>query len=710
MRILRDILVICLFYQISTSIFVGANDLYSDEDDVLRLKHDTFKSTVFGGDKNVTFVVQFYNTFCGHCQMFSPIYKELATRVRNWTSVVRIAGIDCSKDDNAQTCKESEIGGFPTIYIYPPNSRDSKKDTPLDLRSLNIEWTFDDIEETIITYIGNLTSRKEHPLVSDAMQPITVTSLAQFRRIYSPNPGFDIVNDFKAKQDLLFIVESEKSFLGRRLMIEYFRIHSKVELRRVLLSNKVLLKRILSNVEHSKLENNQPLLIEVNDQEPGLSAQVLVRGEASHILPSLEDADREDFISNRFRMFLEQFYHEELKEVGGFLPDKKPVTNQKPTTTDVDVQRRPSSELDIYYLVHHDSVSSKRIFAVDLLKGITYMITHEIRIKGDLTPAEFNTIRNLLTILKKFLPLDRWDATMSRFISDLRTKLDDSRMAFEKNGVHAQEMRDLLEWTGADTLRLRYSRENWVTCHDSDRQYKGYTCSLWLLFHTLTMGEYMRTPPVRKRNILVLTTMRDYIIKFLGCTVCSSNFERETENLEKSITARDSSVIWLWRTHNRVNQRLNNEKQQDKRKPLIDVLYPHPSRCPTCYKSPLIDIGVDGRNLDDIEWQMPDVVDLISETYHPDNVITPVEMATMLKSVRGKINYEQIEAELNGDHHGAIVRPDMNRSIEQWNLQSIFSASDMSICLSLYFCCIVIVALVCFSLNPKFRRPNGKSK
>jgi thiol oxidase len=710
--------VICLIFITTTSLAALSSsaragdkrDLYTSKDAVLRLTTDTFKPTVFHDNKDVTFLVQFYNTFCGHCQMFAPIYKELASRVRNWTNVVRVAGIDCSKDENIPVCIENNIDGYPTLLLYPPNARfNEPNDKPLNLRSLNIEWNVDDLEETLINYVGNLTTSNRHyPRAVDAMQPIKHDNITAVKRLYPSNTGHDVVNEHKSTQDLMLIVESEQSYLGRKLILEYFRINSKLELRRVLLSNKALLKKLLTNEEYLKLENSQPLLLKLDLHDNDDSkAQILVRGEAKHILPTLEESERQDFIYNRFKMFFEQFYYEELKEIGGH-HDEHLDTARKPVTMDVSQKRNNNSnkDLDIHYLVHNDPVTSNKVFAVDLLKGISYLMTHEVRIKGDLSPSEFNTIRNLLTILKKYLPLDKWDPTMGKFISDMRTRLDDRRAEYERTGIKAQAMKDLLELSGSESVKSRYDREPWVSCAESDRQHKGYTCSLWLLFHTLTVGEYAKAAPVRLRPMLVLTTMRDYITKFLGCTVCSSNFEKETKNLEESLTHRNSSVLWLWKTHNYVNQRLNNERPKDKRKPLAAVIYPRHSRCPECYKTDVNYIGVDGRTLDDVEWSLPNVLEFMTNTFHVDKIVSPVEMASLLASLKGKVNYDLIQSDMANERLGA----DMNRSVEQWNLQGIFSASDMSICLFLYLCCIVIVAYVCHSMNFKFKRPVSKSK
>lgn len=704
-------LILCIYLFHSGILRVRAEDadLYSQLDDVLRLNTSTFIPTVFQQNKNITFMVQFYNTYCGHCQMFAPVYKELATRVRNWTSVVRLAGIDCSKEENVITCSENKIEGYPTIYIYPPNAKlKDPNDAPLNLRKLHIEWNVDDIEESIIDYLGNLTqTNRQYPLVINAFQPIKSPNLNEFVRLYnSPQEPNAIIDSTSEQQDLMFVVENNDSYLGRKLIIEYSRISDKLELRRIPLSNKLLLKAILSEGDFENLEGYQPILVKVASLNDGSKVQVLVRGEAKHILPTSPEHERQDFIERRFRMFFEHLYSIELKEKESEsdVPSRKKELDKSPGSSANEVNSKEDGEVVIQYLLRTDKTGGRRLFAIDLLKGIAYMITHEIRVKGDLSSKEFETVRHLLTILDKYLPLEKWDTSLKKFIVDLRTRLDAGRHDYELNGISNVQMKDIQELAGGDTIRLRYGRENWVSCQASDKQHKGYTCSLWLLFHSLTVGEYYKAAPVQTVPRMVLSTMRGYITKFLGCTVCASNFEKETESLDDGLISRNSSILWLWYTHNKVNQRLNNEKQLDKLA-LTEVLFPSHKACSTCYKSNFDEIGLDGKTLDDIEWNSTSVFKYMVDLYKPDRVITPIEMASILTSIKSKSKYDVIESSKIDNTGTRRLKPSsVNRSVEEWNIQSLFSTSDISLCLFLYVASIVIVAMVCVSLNPKLKR------
>ena len=50
--------------------------LYDGTDDVIILNDTNFPSNVIGSDR--AWIVEFYNTWCGHCVKFAPKWKEFA--------------------------------------------------------------------------------------------------------------------------------------------------------------------------------------------------------------------------------------------------------------------------------------------------------------------------------------------------------------------------------------------------------------------------------------------------------------------------------------------------------------------------------------------------------------------------------------------------------------------------------------------------------
>lgn len=182
--------------------------------------------------------------------------------------------------------------------------------------------------------------------------------------------------------------------------------------------------------------------------------------------------------------------------------------------------------------------------------------------------------------------------------------------------------------------------------------------------------------------------------------------------METSLVHRNSSVLWLWAAHNRVNERLNNERLPENKKPLIDIVYPSNRVCADCIKTDTSEVGIDGKTINDIEWDMKNVFNFLLDNYKPDKVVTPIEMAAIIAKLKKKFNYDFLgpgRSEIGAfDGSRRIIANgggvDMNKSVEQWNLQSLFSTSDISLWLFLYIACGVMVALVCISLKPRWKR------
>lgn len=54
--------------------------LYSIEDDVVILNNKTFTERVYG--KSNAWLIEFYNSWCGHCIKFVPTWKAIASDMK----------------------------------------------------------------------------------------------------------------------------------------------------------------------------------------------------------------------------------------------------------------------------------------------------------------------------------------------------------------------------------------------------------------------------------------------------------------------------------------------------------------------------------------------------------------------------------------------------------------------------------------------------
>lgn len=92
--------------------------LYNASDRVLVLTVNNFDQLVY--NQSHATEVEFYNSFCGFCKKFAPIYKEYASDLYGWRSVLKVAAIDCAADENNDLCRNFEIMAYPSLRYFPP--------------------------------------------------------------------------------------------------------------------------------------------------------------------------------------------------------------------------------------------------------------------------------------------------------------------------------------------------------------------------------------------------------------------------------------------------------------------------------------------------------------------------------------------------------------------------------------------------------------
>src|SRR5262249_11754283 len=93
----------------------------TQEGDVVVVVGKSFRDIVLDDSKDV--LVEFYAPWCGHCKKLTPIYEELAKKLKHNKSLV-IAKVDAT----ANEVENVHIKGFPTIKFWPGG----KKTNPVD--------------------------------------------------------------------------------------------------------------------------------------------------------------------------------------------------------------------------------------------------------------------------------------------------------------------------------------------------------------------------------------------------------------------------------------------------------------------------------------------------------------------------------------------------------------------------------------------------
>lgn len=99
--------------------------LYDATDSVISLTAANLKQRVF--NQPHASLVEFYNSYCGFCRRFAPIWKQLASDILGWQKLVHVTALDCSRDENNAICREFEVMAYPTIRFFSPYYADGEQ-------------------------------------------------------------------------------------------------------------------------------------------------------------------------------------------------------------------------------------------------------------------------------------------------------------------------------------------------------------------------------------------------------------------------------------------------------------------------------------------------------------------------------------------------------------------------------------------------------
>ncbi|KAF8399038.1 hypothetical protein HHK36_014904 [Tetracentron sinense] len=117
-----------------------------------------------------------------------------------------------------------------------------------------------------------------------------------------------------------------------------------------------------------------------------------------------------------------------------------------------------------------------------------------------------------------------------------------------------------------------------IFCRGSKNDTRGFSCGLWVLLHSLSVriedGE----------SHLAFTAICDFIHNFFICEECRQHFNQMCSGVSTPFNKTRDFALWLWRTHNEVNERLMKEEASlrtgDPKFPKI--IWPSKQLCPSC--------------------------------------------------------------------------------------------------------------------------------
>ncbi|XP_065200754.1 sulfhydryl oxidase 2-like isoform X2 [Planococcus citri] len=174
--------------------------LYVATDKVALLTVNNFNENVYNSTS--AWLVQFYNSWCGHCIKFSPIWKQLAASIYNWRNVIVIGAIDCADEENTQLCRDYEATKKPTVRYFPPLMIKFNFGTNVSKPRENFDHEVWRTE--IIKHLQNTTTKVSSwpnlsPVNSDIIQSVWKDNNNRL---------------------MILVVESSDSYVGRELILD----------------------------------------------------------------------------------------------------------------------------------------------------------------------------------------------------------------------------------------------------------------------------------------------------------------------------------------------------------------------------------------------------------------------------------------------------------------------------------------------------------
>lgn len=372
-----------------------------------------------------------------------------------------------------------------------------------------------------------------------------------------------------------------------------------------------------------------------------------------------------------------------------------------------------------------------KVYAADLESALHYLLRVELATHSSLEGEELKIFKDFVILIAKLYPGGGSVVKLMETLSDWLLSMPLKRIPY-------QAVLDLVDNKMRISGVFLGAELRWVGCQGSRVGLRGYPCSLWTLFHVLTVAHDVKPTALENTGLEheaapVLQVMRRYIRTFFGCEECGRHFEQAAEESMGKVTNKEEQILWLWNQHNMVNYRLAGSLSDD---PLFPKApWPSPSLCSSCHEEK------NGVHI----WNKENVLIFLRHHFGASNVsprysvtppqlpappqnpiLHPVEQTSRpQKEHRGGAN-EEAEKELKKkaeekpeprpinksekmDRREEVLDPGVNVSKEEgkggvWVLALGFNSVDMSLCVVLYVCSCLFLMLLFFFFRVRSRR------
>ncbi|XP_049724268.1 sulfhydryl oxidase 1 [Elephas maximus indicus] len=250
-----------------------------------------------------------------------------------------------------------------------------------------------------------------------------------------------------------------------------------------------------------------------------------------------------------------------------------------------------------------------KIYMADLESALHYILRVEVGKFPVLEGQRLTALKKFVAVLAKYFPGRPLVQNFLRSTNDWLKRQQRKKIPYSSFKAALDNRKE-----GAVIAK----KVNWVGCQGSEPHFRGFPCSLWILFHILTVQatrQNLYHPQGTAKPQEVLQAIRGYVRNFFGCRVCAGHFEQMAAASMHQVNSLDGAVLWLWASHNKVNARLAGAPSEDPHFPKVQ--WPTRELCSACHNE------LQGEP----EWNLDATLRFLKAHFSPSNIVLGLPQA-----------------------------------------------------------------------------------
>ncbi|KFB51709.1 AGAP007491-PA-like protein [Anopheles sinensis] len=536
------------------------NGLYDATDSVISLTAANLKERVF--NQPHASLVEFYNSYCGFCRRFAPIWKQLAVDILGWQKLVRVTALDCSRDENNAICREFEVMAYPTIRFFAPHYADGEHKIGEPLK----EHDGQRIIDRLVDFMQHVENK-----------PSNWPNLTAINRTDDKAALFELGAPGSARPKYVYLI-SEKdanATIGMQAILDFH-------------------------------DTPAAVVYRVHDPQASTNGLSVIDGSSLSIISLPIDEFSREKIREAIRMHLGQ-HHIIVTDVSTKSTAKKSGDGSATTEQNISALMEQKQEAAIRAKVKE--LGPAVVYQADLEEAVRFALFHEIARFKTIDGERLVALRNLLNVLVRYFP---FNDNGRRFLTEVRQYVLNAGEQSLDGEAFVQRVKAL-----ENERKPVFSSNHWIGCSGSKEGLRRYPCGLWTLFHYLTVQA--AESDLSNNPQEVLEAMHGYIKNYFGCSECSQHFQQMAEkNRIWQVSTKEDAILWLWSSHNEVNKRLAGDATEDPEHPKVQ--FPTAGDCASCRQKILTNhhnhqqYTIEGGT----EWNLMEVLSYLKHMYAYD--------------------------------------------------------------------------------------------